>query len=206
VIPVQLYVSSGSQFETGEDLINYATEHPRELTIGVVEVEGGDGFRVGYLADNGAEFLPVVYSKPTERTASLLGGHIDVMMARLNIVEEYIEAGKLRPVLSLTPERVSLLPDVQSLEEVGVTGLPLAQLVSFRGEVVKKGTPENRIRILANAFEKAVQYEAWIEFCKGEGTVASEIYRPAEGFRKFLEDYAASYTTKYNEIAIGLLP
>lgn len=182
--PKYIVVASRSPFQTIEDLIGYAKDHPGEVKVGTFG-PGSDDHVVGMMLANvaGVEFNFIPFDSGGEILAALLGGHIDAQIAELNEVKGQLEVGAVRILAVATAERVQGIPDVPTLKEKGWDVV----LPKFRGFMVKKGTPTEIVQALIEWAVKAVQADVF------QAYLAAQELQPAvvvgEDFAKLLEDY-----------------
>src|SRR5699024_2151503 len=114
--PASIAVREDSEFDTLEELVEYAKEHPGELKIG----NSGAG-SVWHLAaaavesGTGAEFEHVPYDGGDPATKDLLGGHIDVIAIDVPQIKSQVEAGEIKSLALLNDERSEYLPDVPTV-------------------------------------------------------------------------------------------
>lgn len=103
---------------------------------------------------------------------------------------QHIEAKKMVPTAVASEKRSSIFPDVPTLKEKGVDVV----MVQWRSVLAPKGTPPERIQILADAFQKAMAADSWKTFNKNAKAV--DAYLGPTDFRKFL----ASEETRFVKI------
>src|SRR5260221_14691256 len=72
-------------------------------------------------------------------TTAVLGGQVDMYTANIGSVAALIEGGKGRPLAVTAPKRGPALPDVPTLEEVGIQD---AVSDTFYGFFAPAGTPQ----------------------------------------------------------------
>ena len=72
-------------------------------------------------------------------TTAVLAGQVDLYTANLGSVSSFIDAGKVRPIAVTADKRWPELPDVPTMEEVGVKD---AVSDTFQGIYVRAGTPQ----------------------------------------------------------------
>jgi tripartite-type tricarboxylate transporter receptor subunit TctC len=101
----------------------------------------------------GFEFRIVQVGGGGARKPHMVGGHSDTSYFGIGEVKQEIETGDLRVLALMSRERTDLLPDVPSIKEAGWDYSPLG--VAFWW-VVPKGTPADRVKVLADAFETAM--------------------------------------------------
>jgi len=181
------------KFQTAEELIAYAKEHPLEVQFtGTTPTSPDEIIIMSFAKAAGIEVEYIPFDKAPKSHAAVLGGHLDVLHEEPGSVISLIEAGKLKPIIVFNDERLEKFPDVPTSVELGY------DLTSgrWRGLAVKKGTPEPIIDYLAAALKKAYGSESYQKYA----TVSLLDQRPGwkgpEEFGKFWEvEYKA-----YDEI------
>jgi tripartite-type tricarboxylate transporter receptor subunit TctC len=68
----------------------------------------------------------------------LVGGQVNTMCETVPASLQLIKGGKLRALAVTTPQRISMLPDVPTSAEAGVTGIEVSSLF---GVMAPAGTP-----------------------------------------------------------------
>jgi tripartite-type tricarboxylate transporter receptor subunit TctC len=86
-------------------------------------------------------------------------------------MKQYLEAKQLRPLIIFAHKRHPAFPDLPCSVEMGYD----ITLPQFRSVVAKKGVPADRVKILADAFKKAMETSEWKKF-------ADEQYLDPESF------------------------
>lgn len=118
-------VAADSQFNSMEELIDYAKAHPGELTLGL-SLGSRTHFTVAEFANAaGISFKYVEAGNSTDQVTALLGGHIDVTLLNIANTTSYVDAGEMK-ALSVTgepAERTEKLKDVPTLAALGYTDL-----------------------------------------------------------------------------------
>jgi tripartite-type tricarboxylate transporter receptor subunit TctC len=87
----------------------------------------------------------VPYKGGAPAAAALLGGEVPVMFGNLSTVVPHVKAGRLRPLATTAPQRLSALPDVPTMHEAGVADF---RGNTFYGVVAPARTPSGVIAIL----------------------------------------------------------
>lgn len=75
----------------------------------------------------------VHFSGGGEAQTNLMGGHADVYISVTASVMPYVNNGQVKPIVILGENRYSLLPDVQSSAELGVSGIEIDGWVGLFG-------------------------------------------------------------------------
>lgn len=91
-------------YDTFDEFIAYAKEHPGELKVG--QPNGGNNtFQFGMIEEKtGIDLTPVECSSESDRLTSLAGGFIDVGMVGVQNAIEYEKAGKLKTIATLAAD------------------------------------------------------------------------------------------------------
>ncbi|WP_158737762.1 tripartite tricarboxylate transporter substrate binding protein [Alteribacillus sp. YIM 98480] len=152
-------VHEDAPYESYEDLLNESKEN--DIAIG-----GAGNGSAGHLSSlvvqetGGIEHTYVPYDSGAEAAKGVLGGETDaVVTPGANALNQ----DGLKILASLSSERLSILPDTPTLEELGYEG---AIVPSLGGAFGPPGVPEERVEILEEAFEKAVNEPEFIEWAE----------------------------------------
>jgi len=152
--PHIICVPKDSPFNTVDDLIAYAKEHPGELDWAGTGSKGNNEMASAELweaAGISVNFVP--YDSGSKTRTACMGGHVDVMHVQLSEAKSVIDSGDVKPLAVYTADRSALYPDIPTLKESGYdidNGL-------HRGFFAPPGTPEDVQKTLADAFK--VVYE-----------------------------------------------
>lgn len=179
-----LLVRADSPWESLKDLLDTIRANPGQLKMSGTATGGAwDLARAGFQVAAG---LPVdsVLWVPTQGSApslvELLGGHIDAVCCSVPEAASQIEAGQLRVLAVMAPERLADVPDVPTVKESGIEW----EAVGWRGLAVPKGTPPEIIEVLRSNARQIVDSDAFKDFMKKNG-FAIEVKGP-EAFKAFL--------------------
>lgn len=176
-----LFVKPDSAFKTIQDLFKYAQANPGKLRVASTGFGSVDDVSVLFLAKKGYTMTTVPYPKPGERYAAALGGHAEVLYEQAGDVLQYLKAGQLKPLVIFAEKRHPEFPDVPTTKELGLE----ITLPQFRGIVARKGTPPERIQVMAEAFRKAMDTPQWKKFAE-EWYFAPDSYLGHDRFGKWV--------------------
>lgn len=124
----------------------------------------------------------IPYGGAAERVPAVLGGHVDFAIVNVGEAKGQIDAGELVPLAVMAAERLEALPNVPTLKELGLD----AQMGSWRGLAVPKGTPQEVVDILEAAFTKAANEQGFKDFMK---KAAFNIdFKSGPDFYQFMEE------------------
>ncbi len=199
---VSIGVSSNSQFQNIDELIEFAKANPKKLKIGGLSPGGLDDYIANAFAANaGIEWTYVPYKSGSELKAAVLGGELDVYQDKLISFLPLVESGDIRPLVVLNSER---LATVEALKDVPCTvekGINFTQ-GSWRGFVIKKGVPEEVKAIIINAFEEAYKDQAYKDMEAKEMTNVRAGYLNAADFQAVWDQEFDSYVETFKAMGI----
>lgn len=152
-------------------------------------LEAGTGIKVTHLPYNGSGGTLV----------SLMGGHVDAVMAGVSEALTQIESGALRPLAVLDSKRSSVLPDTPTTYELGYPmGAP-----AWSGFSGPPGMDPALRDKLAAAFAKASEDPLFLNLCADRG-IEPAYLGPAD-FETFANQQA-SYFAEQIPLLLGMRP
>lgn len=98
----------------------------------------------------------VPYSGGSPALTDVIGGRIDFYIAPLAGALPQLQAGQLRPIVTMSSRRIPTLPDVPTLEEAGVPQLSGLELGDWSGLVAPSGTPPHVVAKLNRSINAAL--------------------------------------------------
>lgn len=185
--PQYVTVSDDSPWETFEEFVEYAQDNPGEIRFGVTL--GGVPHIHGAMIEEAEDlsFRYVGFEGTGERIRSLVGGHIDAAMGDIASSLQFVENDDLRFLAVGHTERMEQTPDVPTFAELGYDTLNLSIL---RGLIAPKGTPEDRIEVLAAAVEAMAAEEEFVTRVNNAG--AEVQFMGTDEYRDHLETLDAT--------------
>jgi len=138
-VPLVWVVTPSLPVKTLKELVDYAKANPGKLTYassgaGAPQRMCAELFRLKI----GADMIHVPYKGSGPAMADLVGGQVVTMCETVPASLQLIKGGKLRALAVTTSERISMLPDVPTAAEAGVSGIEVASLF---GVMAPAGTP-----------------------------------------------------------------
>lgn len=188
-----ILVRSDADWQSLEDLMKYIKANPGKLTMSGTATGGAwDLARAGFLLKAGlavdaVRWIPAKGSAPS--IVELLGGHIDAVCCSVPEAMSQIEAGQLKALVVMAPERLEDFPDIPTAKELGVDW----SAVGWRGILAPKGTPPDIVEKISAVCSKIVASQAFRDFMKKNG-FAPEL-RTSEAFGAFLAEQDAQWKT-----------
>lgn len=108
------------------------------------------------LEDN---FSYIVYGSASETITALLGGHIDLGIAKPAASKEYVVSGDITPVLALSSERFGEpFQDAPTTEELGYG---VIELPVWRGVIGSANMSDEAVAYWNDVFKQVTETEAW---------------------------------------------
>lgn len=191
--PLVLVTSTNSRFSTMKDLLTYAKGHPGKINYG----SGGNGVTNHLVMEMfkeraGVDLTHVPYKGGVAAMTDVVAGQVDVMFEVVSIAEPLIRQGKLNALAVASDKRVSTLPEVPTVGELGYP--------NFRGEpwiglVAPKGLPPPVLAKLTAAIDRAAKSPEW----KQEITLLGATPRPM-GHAEF-GDFIQSEMARWGDVA-----
>ena len=137
--PNVLTVPANSPHKTFADVLAFHKANPAKMTF----ASAGNGTSDHLTAElfwqqTGTSGIHVPYKGGAPAMADLLGGQIDATFMNINTGITNIKAGKLRALAITSAKRSPLLPDVPSMEELGINGVTV---YSWQAVAAPKGLP-----------------------------------------------------------------
>lgn len=138
-VPLVWVVTPSLPVKTLKELVDHARANPGKLTYassgaGAPQRMCAELFRLKV----GADMIHVPYKGSGPAMGDLVGGQVLTMCETVPASLQLIKAGKLRALAVTMPERISMLPDVPTAAEAGVSGIEVASLF---GVMAPAGTP-----------------------------------------------------------------
>ena len=91
------------------------------------------------------DIVHVAYKGAAPALQDVIGGHVHMMFATAASVINLIKDGKVRALAVTTPKRTALLPDLPTVDELGLKGF---DATTWHGLVAPTGTPKDVIDTL----------------------------------------------------------
>ena len=153
-IPAAVTDRADAPWDTFEDFVNYAKEHPGEIQVG----NSGTG-SIWHIAaasiekECGVQFTHVPFDGAAPAVAALLGGNIQAVTVSPSEVKD---SGDFKVLCVLGESRSSVVPDVPTAQELGID----ITIQGWGGFAVPKDTPQAVIDILEKASETAINSDS----------------------------------------------
>lgn len=195
-----LAVPNSSRFNSFEEIVEYGQSNP--VTFAGISPGGLDELTLSALADaTGIQLRFIPYGSGSEVKAAVLGGEVDLYLDKAISSINYIKEGAVKPVVVLNDERVTKveqLKDVPSTVELGYD----VTIGSWRGFVVKKGTPQEVKDYLIKVMENAYNTTEYQEFAAQSMVDIREGFLNPEDFYKDWEKELEIFSTIAEDLGL----
>ncbi len=187
--PNTLAVHPSTPARTVKDLVTLARSQQGRVSFGT----GGPGSLNDLISQvfrsiSNGNALVVPYKGINPATIAMLSGEVDAAVISVASAAQYVNAGKLRALATLAPERSALLPKVPTSKEAGY---PELEAVLWYGMLAPAGTPPAIITRLNQAFTRVSSAADTKERFAGVGTLP--MTSTPEQFADFLKKEIARW-------------
>ncbi len=195
--PYLYVVRADSPFQSFEDLVAYAKEHPKELIQGT-GVYGANDTVLSTLVQSktGTEFNIVPFSDGGQMLIAVLSGDADFISANPSELMEQIEAGKLRPLAIASEDRLEGLPDVPTLKEQGIDVV----FQGFRGIMAPADVEPEVVLWLEQAIKEASEEPDFEKYLKEN--LVDRVWMDHQELAGYWEELDAMYHEIYEQMGI----
>ena len=161
VVPAALPVTNLNEFTA------LLKAKPGQMTYGSTGIGGGNHLS-GELFNlmTGTQSVHVPYTGSAAALAALLGGQLNYMFDTVITAVPHLRAGRLRGIGVTAVRRSSALPEVPTLDELGLKGFELTQ---WQAVVAPSGTPKPVVDQLYREVAKALKLPDVVERLATQG-------------------------------------
>lgn len=182
--PAAILVRKDARWSTLRELLDDAQAQPGKRTMsGTAAGAAWDLARVGLLLAAGLpadaiRWVPSQGAAPA--LVELLGGHVDAVCCSVAEAKTQVEAGQLRVLAVMGPQRLAEVPTAPTLHELGIEW----EVVGWRGLMLPRDTPPAVVARLTQCVQTIVASEAYRQFMQENGF--GIVVRQGEAFEAFL--------------------
>ncbi|MBC5763009.1 Bug family tripartite tricarboxylate transporter substrate binding protein [Ramlibacter albus] len=186
-IPLILVASAASGFKTFSEFVTAAKARPGALDYASNGIGAGLHIAMERMQRAaGIELNHIPYKGSGDALPALVGGQVPVMWDTIPSSLPLIRSGKLIPLAVGGLERVSLLPDVPCMPELGYPGFDVGL---WMGLVARSGTPAAILEKIEGDVLAAQQNKSFVERVAARG-FERRTAGMAEFAKRIQEDYA----------------
>ncbi|WP_313696575.1 tripartite tricarboxylate transporter substrate binding protein [Achromobacter sp.] len=138
-VPLVAVVNPKLPIKSLSELVTYAKANPGKLNFASSGAGAPQRMAMELFKQiAGVNIVHVAYRGSGPAMTDLVGGQVETMTETVPAAISFIKSGQLRPLAVLTPQRVSMLPDIPTAEEQGFSGFNVSSLF---GVMAPAGTP-----------------------------------------------------------------
>jgi tripartite-type tricarboxylate transporter receptor subunit TctC len=166
--PLVLTVNAAHPAKSIKELVTMAKAKPGQMNFGS-SASGGINHLSGELFNMlaGTQITHIPYKGNAPALTDLLGGRLDFVFNGTTSVLTLLQSGKLRALAVSSPKRVSSLPDVPTLDELGLKGF---QSFGWNAMMAPAKTPAAIIAKINADANKALQAPDMQQRLKNDGS------------------------------------
>ena len=153
-LPLILIVPASLPAKSVKELVTMAKSQPGKYSFGSSGVGGATHVTAElFKALAAIDIVHVPYKGSGQMMTDLLGGQVQIAFDQISSSIAHVKSGKLRALGISTAKRSTLLPDLPTIAEGGVTGY---EATSWNGFAVRAGTQRPVISLLQQETRKAM--------------------------------------------------
>lgn len=145
------------------------------------------------------DMLHVPYKGGAPSTLAVVTGEVDATLADIGSIFSHVKSNKVKAIAVTGDERSALLPDVPTFKEEGIEEF---KSQTWLGLWVRKGTPNDRVEILNNLFNEAMQADEIKTLLSQQGLQVRET--TPEEFSEFVKIESNRYKKAIEEADISI--
>lgn len=187
-------VAADSEFQTVEDLISAWQSDPSSVAVGGGSAVGGQDHMKVLLLAEAADIVPtdvkyVPFDGGGEAMTNLLGGFIDVFPGDISEVIGQYEAGDVRILAALSPERLDIISDIPTVKELGFD----MEWIVWRGVLGPGGMSDEAYNFWVNALGTVEASEQWQKIRDDSGLAPLRLL--GDDFQEFISEQVDDFAT-----------
>lgn len=152
-----------SKFNSMKEVVEFARKNPNGVSVAYGTVGGSEHICAHRIEKaTGVKFNLVGFGGGGPAAVAMLGGHVDVAFGNLEEQLGQLEAGKVKSLGTMTPERISTLPKTPTMVEQGIN----AVYVQPRGFWAPPNFPDYAVKFWEDALGKLYKTAAFQDYLK----------------------------------------
>ena len=154
-VAMTLLVKTGMPVSNINEFLPYLRQNAAKISLANAGI-GSASHLCGmlFMSALGTDLVTVPYKGTAPALADLMGGQVDLLCDQTTNTIPAIKGGKVRALAVTSPARLSVLPDLPTLDEVGLKGFSVS---ISHGFYAPKGTPKPVIDKLEAALKEALK-------------------------------------------------
>jgi len=182
--PTIAVVNANSPYMNMNDFVEAAKKNPGSLKQAggsVTAIESLTGLLIQRAT--GAKWSFISTPAVKDRIANILAGNVQIIIPQPQDVNEYIIAGKLRPIAALTEKRLAALPDVPTIKEQGIS---MSIIANARGFLAPPGISKEVVGFCEDFFAGLIRTASWKKYL--EENQVENVFLNSRDLAPFLDE------------------
>jgi len=182
--PTIAVVRADSPYKNMNDFVAAAKREPMALKQAggsATAIESLTGLLIQSATGAKWTFIPTPAIK--DRIANLLANNVQIIIPQPQDVNEFIAAGKMRPIAAFTEKRLSVLPNVPTIKEQGIQ-MPI--IANARGVLAPPGVRADVIAYWEDLFARLAATRSWRRYL--EENQVEDVFLKGEALRPFFDE------------------
>lgn len=180
--PVTLVVHPSVPANNMKELLAWVKAHKGKVSYGSWGVGSYAHLGGAYMSKSmDADMTHVAYKGEAPMIQELIGGQLQLCFSSAQNTKPFIDSGRLKAIGVTGKSRMSVLPQLSTIYEQGVTDDAYA-IAGFVGMALPAGTPKDVVDVLSAAIQDAAQDPKVKERIDGAGFLP--VFSSPEGFAK----------------------
>ncbi len=195
----QLFINSDDpRFKDWPSFLAYARKNPGKVVIANVSYDGSMENITMRKLERELKFKTrqVSFDNIKDRYEAVFLGRADALFEQPGDVRSYLDAGRLKPILTFFNSRPSAFANVPTHKEVGATFEPLLR---FRGFFVHSKVPQKHLAYLRKLFAKAYRTPSFQAFNEKKYMTLIDPFRNGQSSVQLINQTIQSYTESYQD-------
>ncbi len=160
--PTIAVVKADSPYKSMNDFVEAAKKNPgglKQAGGSVTAIESLTGLLLQ--SATGVKWTFISTPAVKDRIANLLAGNVQIIIPQPQDVNEFIIAGRVRPIAALTEKRLTVLPNVPTIKEQGIH-IPI--IANARGFLAPPGISKEVVAYWEDFFARLIKTPSWKQY------------------------------------------
>jgi len=188
-----------SQFNTFEELLDYAKANPGAVLFGGAQSKGTAEILCCLIEKYaGVDFTYITYDSGKNCILGLLGDNVDCASTTASMMIPYNESGEMRILVQTAKERAAKLPNVPTISECGHNLEKVSGYSSWKALFIHPDVPEEILKVYDDVIYKTVHDPEWLSFLENQDQVNNFMAR--EEFETYFHDQIVELTEIFKNL------
>lgn len=190
-VPGSLVVHPSLPAKSVPELVAYLKANPGKLNFGSPSPSSANRLAMEiFMRHTGTKMQHVPYKGGSgQMLVALIANEVNLAFATFSSTVNFAKADRLRMLAVIAPERLTAMPDVPTMPELGFKDMRTGTWI---GVFVPRGTPAPVVKRIFDVATKTMDYPDVLKRLAAQGTRAA-VSRSPEDFRNFVKAETDAY-------------